>query len=157
MNFICDFRKWLVYKREWYELQQVHYRIFRSLWKLSQILNLILVLHLWNLSNRTNSAFSQRETQHLLRKHITTKKYSTKYLFHSFPFFSILCKFLRDICSIGIFQNLGPSLEAVAQTCSMKKLLFKIPRNSLENTCDKVLLLVNLQTSAGKCLFLRFQ
>ena len=39
--------------------------------------------------------------------------------------------------------------EAVAQRCSVKKMLLKISQNSQENTCARVSFLIKLQASAA--------
>ena len=46
---------------------------------------------------------------------------------------------IKDIC------NLVTNIEAVVQTCSVKKMFLEISQNSQENTCARVSFLIKLQ------------
>ena len=43
------------------------------------------------------------------------------------------------------FEDLLEKVEAVAKTCSVKKVLLEISQNSLENICARVSILITLQ------------
>ena len=55
-----------------------------------------------------------------------------------------LRKFLFQI----MFEKCNKLTEAVAQTCSIKKVFLEILQNSQENTCARVSFLIKLQASA---------
>ena len=56
-----------------------------------------------------------------------------------------------------ILTNVVISIEAVANTCSVKKMLLVISQNSQENTCDRVSCLIKLQASGFSYRTLTFQ